>query len=165
MIHTNNPGLEVAILSVTKTLKAFLALNNPLRQPFLLCKVLSTRRKRPINNLSLPQDKVHNNPTHHPLFLITIPTPRILKASTMAPPTILDMYPKGSSSIRPCSSPVLKALDPPPTPPPNNLLAALASAFNRKPAPMAKGCTNKEVMTNTNPTLTTRNTNTSIAIA
>lgn len=146
-------------------LKFFLALNNPPRRPFLLRKVRSTRRKRQISNLSLQQDKAHNNPTLHPLFLTTIHTPRILKANTMAPPTILDMCHKASSNIRPCSNQVLKALDPPLTPPPNNLLVASVQPSSHKPTPMAKGYTNKEAMTNTNLTLIIRSINTSIAIA
>jgi hypothetical protein len=147
-----------------KMLKVFLAPNSLPLQACLLRKVHNTLHKGPTNNLNLPQDKVLNNPTHHPLFLTTIHTLLTLKASTMAPPTILDMCPKVSSSILPCSSQVLKAQDPPPTPPPNNRLAMSASAFSHK-RHTVKGCTNQADMKTINPTLITRSISTSTAIA
>ena len=163
-IPISSPGLEAAILSVTKMLKVFLAPNSLPLQACLLPKVHNTLHKGPTNNLHLPQHKVLSNPTHHPLFLTTIHTPLTLKANIMAHLTILDMCPKVSSSILPCSSQVLKAQDLPPTPLPNSPLAMLASAFSHK-LPMVKGCTNQEDMKTTNRTLIIRNINTSTAIA
>lgn len=163
-IPTSSPGLEAAILSVTKMSKAFPVLNSQPLQAYLLRKAHNTPHKEPTNSLNLPQGKVLNNPTRRPLFLTTIHTPLTPKANTMVPLTIPDMCPKASSSILPCSSQVLKAPDPPPTPLPNNLPATLALAFSKR-TPTVKGCTNQEDMMNINPTLTIRNINISIAIA
>lgn len=163
-IPTSNPGLEAVILWVTKMSKVFLAPNSLLLQAYLLRKVHNTLHKGPTNNLSLPQHRVLNSPTHHPLFLTIIHMLPILRVSTMAPLTILDMCPKGSSSILPCSSQVLKARDLPPTPPPNSLLVMLALVFSHRP-PMVKGCINQEDMKIINPTLIIRNINISTAIA